>query len=329
MTPPLRIAALSAWHVHAEEYARAAQDHPDTELVAVWDDDAERGAGLAEKLGVEFVPDLGALLARPELDGVTITTATTDHSAVIGAALAAGKHVFTEKLLAPTVPEAQQLLESAREHGVAIVVSLPRLTHAYTVALRELLDSGRLGRITYSRVRLAHDGSVADWLPARFYDPADAIGGAFSDLGAHPVYLTQLILGEGLAVTGATYTDMTGRGVEDNAVVTVADADGAIGVIETGFVSPGSPFSIEVHGTEASVSFGLAGEDALLVRDGSGAERITLPADDPTPFETWVQDIRTGSRSTENQQRAVDLTALVVAANDLAARTTTISEESA
>ncbi|MGP9695059.1 Gfo/Idh/MocA family protein [Brachybacterium sp. AOP25-B2-12] len=326
MTPPLRIAALSAWHVHAEEYARAAQDHPETELVAVWDDDAERGADLAATLGVEFAPDLDALLARPDLDGVTITTATTDHSAVIGAAIAAGKHVFTEKLLAPTVAEAQQLLDAAREQDVAVVVSLPRLSHAYTVALRQVLDSGRLGRITYSRVRLAHDGSVADWLPARFYDPAGAIGGAFSDLGAHPVYLTQLILGDALAVTGATYTDMTGRGVEDNAVVTVVDSDGAIGVIETGFVSPASPFSIEVHGTEASVSFGLDGEDALVVRTRDGLERVTLPAEDPTPFEAWVQDIRTGSRSTDNQQRAVDLTALVVAANALAARTTTPEE---
>src|SRR5690606_31051265 len=47
MTHPLRIAVLSAWHVHAEEYGRAAIDHPDTELVAVWDDDAERGRELA------------------------------------------------------------------------------------------------------------------------------------------------------------------------------------------------------------------------------------------------------------------------------------------
>ena len=54
MTHPLRIAVLSAWHVHAEEYGRAAIDHPDTELVAVWDDDTGRGRELAGRLGVPF-----------------------------------------------------------------------------------------------------------------------------------------------------------------------------------------------------------------------------------------------------------------------------------
>src|SRR5699024_5719792 len=110
---------------------------------------------------------------------------------------------------------------------------LPRLSHGYALALRRVLEEGTLGRLTYSRVRLAHNGSVADWLPARFYEPAAAIGGAFSDLAAHPVYLTRLILGGDVEVRSATYTDMTGHGdhgVVLLAVVTVSGADGAIGV---------------------------------------------------------------------------------------------------
>src|SRR5699024_4542247 len=236
MTHPLRIAVLSGWHVHAEEYGRAALDHPDTELVAVWDDDEERGRGLASQLGVEHTPDLEALLAREDLDGVTVTSATTAHRDLLGQVIAAGKHIFTEKLLAPTVAECDELISAAEQAGIALTASLPRLAHGYTLAVRALLDSGRLGRHTYSRVRLA-------------------IGRAFADLAAHPVYLTQLILGTEVASVRASYTDMTGRGVEDNATVTVTTPDGAIGVIETGFVSPFSPFSIEIHGTEGSVLF--------------------------------------------------------------------------
>lgn len=325
MTNPLRIAVLSAWHVHAEEYGRAAQDSPDCELVAVWDDDAERGRALAEKLGVRFEADLDAVLA--EVDGVTVTTATSHHDDVIGAALVSGVHVFTEKLLSPTLDGCDRLIASAREHDARLMVSLPRLTHAYTSALREILDSGELGRITYVRVRLAHDGAVADWLPERFYDSAAAIGGAFSDLGAHPVYLTQLVLGPELTVVGAAYTDMTGRGVEDNAVVTVTNPDGAIGVIETGFVTPCSPFSIEVQGTAGSVQFGLGPDDRTFLLDtGDGPHAVDLPEDSATPFERWVADIR-GRTTTdavgsgpEFQARSRDLTRLVVDANAAAHR---------
>jgi 1,5-anhydro-D-fructose reductase (1,5-anhydro-D-mannitol-forming) len=315
VSAPLRIATLSAWHVHAEEYAREAQNHPETELVAVWDDDAERGKALADTLGVEFTPDLDALLAREDLDGVTITTATTAHLDVIGRVIAAGKHVFTEKLLAPTVEEGEQLLAAAREQGVRLTVSLPRLAHGYTLALQKVLAEGTLGRLTYARVRLAHNGSIGDWLPARFYEPAGAIGGAFSDLAAHPVYLTQLILGTDVTVRSATYTDMTGRGVEDNAVVTVTSPDGAIGVIETGFVTPNSPFSIEVQGTTGSLQFGLGADGAFTVNSGDGPQTLEVPADAENPFAQWVESIRSGEETTENLERAQALTSVVVAAN--------------
>lgn len=319
MSAPLRIAALSAWHVHAEEYAREAQNHPDTELIAVWDEDAERGRDLAESLGVPFAEDLDQLLAREDLDGATITTATTAHRDVIGRVIAAGKHVFTEKLLAPTVAEGEELLAAAREKDVRVTVSLPRLSHGYTLALQRVLTEGALGRLTYSRVRLAHNGSVADWLPARFYDPAEAIGGAFSDLAAHPAYLTQLILGTDLQVRSATYTDMTGRGVEDNAVVTVTSADGAIGVIETGFVTPASPFSIEIQGTTGSLQYGLGADGGMSVDVGNGPVAVELPGEADTPFAQWVAAIRSGQDTTENLERAQALTALVVAANTAAA----------
>ena len=319
MTAPLRIAALSAWHVHAEEYAREAQQHPGTELVAVWDEEPERGRALAESLGVEFAPDLEALLARQYLDGVTVTTATSEHRDVIGRAIAAGKHVFTEKLLAPTVAEGEELIAAAREAGVRLTVSLPRLAHGYALALQGVLEEGTLGRLTYSRVRLAHNGSIGDWLPARFYDPAAAIGGAFSDLAAHPVYLTQLILGADVQVRSATFTDMTGRGVEDNAVVTVTGADGAIGVIETGFVTPASPFSIEVQGTKGTFQHGLGADGGTSVDTGEGPVALDIPDDGANPFAQWVEAITSGQDTTENLDRAQALTALVVAANAAAA----------
>ncbi|MFE5774438.1 Gfo/Idh/MocA family protein [Brachybacterium sp. NPDC056505] len=311
---PLRIAVLSAWHVHAEEYGRAAIEHPDTELVAVWDDDIARGQELAERLGVPFEADLDALLAREDLDGVTNTTATTVHDEILGKVIAAGKHVFTEKLLSPSVKGCDALIDAAGEAGVALTVSLPRLSHGYTVALRKILEDGTLGRITYARVRLAHDGSTRDWLPARFYDPAEAIGGAFSDLAAHPVYLTQLILGEDASSVRSSYTDITGRGVEDNASVTITTPDGAIGVIETGFVTPASGFTIEVHGTEGSLLYGFGGEKMLLTTR-EGTTEVEVPSDIDAPFWQWVQAIRTGEPTLENLARARALTALVVAAN--------------
>ncbi|HEU5487009.1 MAG TPA: Gfo/Idh/MocA family oxidoreductase [Microlunatus sp.] len=322
---PLRVAVVGAWHVHARDYARRTQAHPDADLVAVWDDEPDRGQALADEFGVEYTPDLAGLLSRDDLDGVTVTTSTVAHREVIGTVIDAGKHVFTEKLLAPTVAEADELLTAARAAGRQVVVSLPRLYHGYTTAVTEVLEAGTLGQLTYARVRLSHDGASRGWLPERFFDPATAIGGALTDLGCHPVYLVQRFLGSTPDTVSATYRSLTGRAVDDHAVVTAGYADGAIGVIEAGFVSS-NPFTIEVFGTDGSLTYSDATRE-LLVSEAKGKEwqPRPVPADAPDAYDRWVTAIRTGVEETDNLDRAVDLTRLVVAANESAASGTTIS----
>jgi 1,5-anhydro-D-fructose reductase (1,5-anhydro-D-mannitol-forming) len=147
--------------------------------------------------------------------------------------------------------------------------------------MTELAD-GRLGELSYCRVRLSHDGAIAGWLPDRFYDPTAAVGGALSDLGCHPVYLTQLFLGALPATVSATYASFTQHQVEDQAVVTLGYSGGAIGVIETGFLNR-DPFIIEMHGTKASLVY--EGTQNLLQVQRAGADTwqsLPIPQDDAT-----------------------------------------------
>ena len=320
--PHLNVAVLGCWHVHARDYARSATAHPDTTLVAAWDPDAALGRPLAQEFGVEFTDDLDALLAREDVHAVTVTTETTAHTDVIGRALAAGKHVFTEKLLAPTVAECEALLAQAEDAGRALVVSLPRLAHGYTLAVRETIAAGKLGRLTHARVRLSHDGAVhgrgdgrpGGWLPDRFFDPGPAVGGALTDLGCHPVYLTQLFLGEDPRTVRAVYGHVTGRAVEDHAVVTLGYDDGSIGVVEAGFVS-NDAFTIEVHGTEGSIHYSQDGARLQLRHPDGGVDDLVVPDDAPDPFAQWVTHAADGTRATENLHRAVELTRLVERSN--------------
>jgi len=329
VSKPLEIAVLGFWHVHAGDYARQTLQHPGTELVAVWDDDLTLGQAGADEFGVPFTEDLDALLGRDDLDGVVITTATSVHRDIMVRAANAGKHIFTEKLLAPTVPEAEEIIAAADDNGVKLVVSLPRLAHGYTQAIREVIDNGRLGRLTYGRIRLSHDGAVGGvegWLPQRFFDQKAAIGGALTDLGCHPVYLLQLFLGADPETVGATYTSVNGRGLEDNAVVTVGYPDQKIGVIEAGFTSR-NPFTIEIFGTEGSLTYTDAG-NLLRVSGaafGGDEQQLPVPHDGEAPFAQWVDHITNGTRADDNLTRAVELTRLVVAANEAAEQGRTVT----
>jgi predicted dehydrogenase len=317
----IRVAMLSFWHVHAKDYAKQATDHPDTQIVAVWDELPTRGQAAAQTWGGRFYDDLDALLAQTDIDAVIIDTPTDRHRDVMVAAAQAGKHIFTEKVVAPTLREANEILAAVERAGVKLTVSLPRLNAGYTQAIQGILANGRLGTPTLVRTRLSHNGGLPTpdnangWLPAHFYDLQQCAGGALIDLGCHPMYLARLFLGLPESVS-ARYGYVIGRAVEDNAVALLSYPNGALGVVEAGFVNRHSPFTIEVHGTDGSLMYGTP-EAQLLVRSGQDTQwqAAEVPGDLPSAFHQWVGHIQNGTTATENIAMALDLTKLMEAAN--------------
>lgn len=323
----IRVALVSFWHVHARDYVRQATEHPATEIVAAWDEVPERGRTNAEALGARFYERLDDLLAQPDIDAVIVTTPTNAHSEVISAAARAGKHIFTEKVLAPTLHECNEILATVDQAGVKMTVSLPRLYAGYTRSIQEILAQRQLGELTLVRTRLSHNGAIRTkespngWLPEHFFDLEQCAGGALIDLGCHPMYLARLFLGMPESIS-ATYGYVTGREVEDNAVALLYYPQGALGVVEAGFVNRFSPFTIEVHGTEGSLLYGTPDEklhirSSLLGKEESERWNVRgdLPPSLPSAFEQWVTHIQQGTTASENIQMAVDLTALMEAAN--------------
>lgn len=316
----IKIGKISFWHVHAWDYTKQAQEHGSTEIAAVWDEDAERGRKAAESLNVPFYDSLEDMLARKDIDAVIVDAPTKMHREVMIAAARAGKHIFTEKVVAATLSEVNEILAEVAEHGVKLTVSLPRLNDGYTLSVQDILSQRLLGEITYVRVRLSHNGATANWLPEHFYSLEQCQGGALIDLGCHPMYLTRLFLGQEVTGVSASFGYVTGKEVEDNAVATLYTDSGAIGVVEAGFVNSYSPFTIEVHGTDGTLLYGTP-EAKLLVRSNKAADQGAAWNDTPvlanreSAFEQWVAHIQNNTVASDNIQAATELTRLMEAAN--------------
>lgn len=318
----IRVAMLSYWHVHAKDYAEEAKSHPEVEIVAVWDEIPERGQEEAEKLDVPFYESLDDLLGQSVIDGVIVDVPTNQHTDVITRAAAAGKHIFTEKVLAPTVAEVNKIMDIVEEKDVKLTVSLPRLNDGYTLAIQEILKQQKLGDLTLVRVRLSHNGAIKNWLPTHFYNLEQCQGGALIDLGCHPMYLVRLFLGMPESLS-AHYGYVTGKEVEDNAVAILNYPNGAKGIVEAGFVNAHSPFTIEIHGTEGTLLFGTPEEEILFKsnHDAEGTwQSYSIPDNIPGAFEQWVQHIQNGTNASVNIQMAIDLTKLMDAANQSASQ---------
>ncbi|MFC5649273.1 Gfo/Idh/MocA family protein [Paenibacillus solisilvae] len=317
----INTAILSFWHVHAKDYALQAEQHPDVAITALWDENPVRGRMQAQTRQVPFYDNLAELLAEPGIDAVIVSAPTTMHRDIMVAAANAGKHIFTEKVLAPTIRECNEIVAAARAARVILTVSLPRLNTPFAQAAQEIIGKGLLGKLTQARMRLAHKGALSEsGLPAYFYSLEQCAGGAMIDLGCHPMYLTRLLLGMPESVS-ASYGYVTGREVEDNAAAVLRYPDGALGIVEAGFVNPFSPFTLEVHGTEGSLHYSAHSRKVIVASSANGADPVMewpLPAALPTTFEQWVTHIQSGFRvnqSAQNIDLALDLTRLMEASN--------------
>lgn len=323
MAKNLKIALVGAWHVHANDYARDCENNPHTTLMAVWDANPDFAAAAAERWNVPVVEDLDQLLADPEIDGVIITTATNIHREVMEKVIASGKHIFTEKVLATTSDEAAAIASAAEQAGITLTVSLPRLYTGYTRTIRQILDAGELGEISYVRVRVSHDGAIRrdgnpQWLPEHFFDREEAGGGAMIDFGAHPYYLLHHFAGLPEAVT-AHYLSTSGHEVEDQALVVASYPGKLTGVAEASFLGGAIGHFIEIHGSNGTLVYDFDIGLRVKLRGGDGWTLRDLVDDAPTPYDRWVECIQRGEQDPENVAVGLALTRLAAAAEVSAA----------
>ncbi len=315
----LKVAMLSKWHVHAEGYGRDLLATGKAQITCVWDENPERGTEWAQRLGVDFVADIDELLSRDDVDAVCCCTPTTMHTEVLVKSAKAGKHIFTEKTLACTVKECEEIAQAINENGVKFVISMPHKAWPVIKFAKEHIENGDFGIVTNVRIRNAHDGVSGKWLPEYWFVKEDCAGGAMMDLGCHPMYLLSYLCGMPKKITGIANSVM-GTPVDENAVSVIEFENGAIGVSETSFLAYSSPYTVEVHGTDGILLWNnkegakyKTKETAKLVNGFISVER--LPESSENPINAFVNACIDGKEIPEEYgaKSAIDLARLLEA----------------
>ena len=286
----MKVAIAGVWHVHAKGYTQTAMEQGT--VVGVNDDNAEWAADFAEKLGISVFASYEELL-KSDAEGIIFCSATNRHTEMMVRAAKAGKHIFTEKALALDEEGCDAVRSAVEENGVRFVISFPWKFRPEIMALMQAGDEGRIGKVNYMRFRNCHSGSIGHWLPAHFYNKEECGGGAMIDLGAHGMYLTHWFLGEPNSYTSVfnhfcldeVDAKLNPTQLEDNAVTVMSYENGAVAVNETGFVSIGSPATLEVGGDKGYLY--CNGRVATL-NDGKGISELALPEWPKAPIAAFL-----------------------------------------
>ena len=254
---------IAAAHVAAYQACEHAQ------VVAVMDVDAERAQALATKVEGKAYSDLDEMLDKEKLDGVSLLTPPRFHRDAAVQVLERGVHVFSEKPLAFTAAEGQEMVDTAAQHGALLLVAVCHRFHEPVLRAKKLIAEGALGTLTTYRNRFGYRTGVPD-------DVTRLRGGILLDNGAHSADLFRFLVGEATNVLAWAPTSER-NAIEDLCNVTAVweSSAGAGGVIELNGAAAKCPSVIEVYGTEGTA----------VIRYGGPSEFLPAGSNDSVPLD--------------------------------------------
>ncbi len=175
----------------AGPYAQDLVKYSNIELVGVADIDPARAEKLASQYDCRAFPTVYALLNDPGIELVVNLTIFDAHKAVTLQCFNAGKHVYSEKPLALTYADAQELLARAREKNLRLGCSPMTFMGEAQQTAWKWIREGRLGNVRVA-FAAAHNGRIETWHadPKPFYE----VGPLF-DVGVYPLTLLTTIFG--------------------------------------------------------------------------------------------------------------------------------------
>ena len=218
--------------------------------------DRARAAGEAE--AVPCFTSLEEMLERADCDVVSICTPSGLHAAQGALAARAGKHVITEKPMAITLGQADELVKACDDAGVFLFVVKQNRLNPPIQLLRRAIDKGRFGRIFLANT------TVRWQRPQEYYDAApwrgtwEFDGGAIMNQASHYVDLIQWLVGPVESVMAKTATQARRIEAEDSGVALLKFRSGALGVIEVNVLTYPRNLegSIAIFGEKGSVKIG-------------------------------------------------------------------------
>ncbi len=230
-------------------------------------DVTEAGAAAAARAYgfTHHTTDWRQIIADPAIGVVSVTAPNALHKEMSLAAIAAGKHVYCEKPLAPLAADALDMADAAEAAGIKTQVGFNYLCNPMMGLAREMIAAGELGEVRGIRVIHAEDYMNDPAGPFTFrHDPAG--GGALADIGSHALATAEFLCGRIARVMGDCVTMVRERPsptgprkveVDDVGRAFVRFESGATGSIEGNWISTGRKMQhdFEVYGTKGALAF--------------------------------------------------------------------------
>ncbi|MDR5837757.1 Gfo/Idh/MocA family oxidoreductase [Caballeronia sp. LZ034LL] len=220
-----RIAVAGAGYI-GQAHMGVAQ-HSATCTLAAIVDPAPAAEAIAAQAKVPLYATLDQLLAADRPDGIVLATPNQLHVEQARTCLAAGVPVLLEKPIAPTVAEAQALVDDVERSGARMLIGHHRAHSPIMARAKQVIDEGRLGPL------VAVMGSAVFFKPDEYYAGApwrrEPGGGPILLNMIHEIHNLRMLCGDIVAVQAFASHATRGFAVEDTVAINLRFASGALG----------------------------------------------------------------------------------------------------
>lgn len=215
------------------------------------------------------------LLNDPEIDVIYNSLPSDMHAEWTIKALRAGKHVLCEKPIALTLAEMDAMTQTVKETGHVLAEAFMYRHHAQTLKIKEMIDSGELGKIQFIRGTFTYTLEPQDhgrWL-------TQAGGGSIWDVGCYPISYARTMLGaEPVEVFG--WQNLSDGGSDLTFVGQMKFKDGVHAQFDSGFMSPLRSM-MEIVGSDAVLNipnpFKPGFDNEIYLTRNDKTETIKIP----------------------------------------------------
>ncbi len=285
---PLRLGVVSFAHAHVRMYCRVIAGFADAEVVACWDEDSQRGQEFAAEFGLDWLPNLDALLAREDIDAVFVASPTNRHAEHAIAAAQAGKAVLLQKPMALTLEDCDAIIAAVNASVVRFSLCYQMRCDPVNQKMKALVDAGAIGEIAVVRRRHAIPLLLnPDWaVPGNWHiDPAQNMG-MFMDDASHAADWLYWMLGKPVSVMAEIDNVITDVAPDDNGVALYRFSKGEMGILLNSSTQLAAEATTEIYGSAGAIqqNYGDA-PSSLLPADGAPLKLYQAGRDDWQRFD--------------------------------------------
>lgn len=199
--------------------------------------------------------DYRDLLKLQEIEAVSVCTPNALHYPATIAAVKAGKHILCEKPISLSLAEATAMIKAAAKAKVTLQINHHLRSNGAGFKAKQILDSGALGRVTFIRLRQAHDWGGNLQVRDSFGKKTLAGGGTLLDNGCHMFDLARYFGGPVEEIFARIGTLKFPIEVEDTAHASLRFTNGALGEVEASWSATGWEEGFWIYGTLGALEY--------------------------------------------------------------------------